>query len=156
MGAKSTYNERDANEICERLSKGEPLRAICKDDHLPALRTVYLWKEMFPEFAAQFVRAREVGGDAIADEVIAILDERPERCDSGGNGGTRVDPGYVQWQKNRAEYRVRLLAKWFPKKYGDRIEIEGNVNISIAERLARARQRKAQADAENDDDDLVG
>jgi hypothetical protein len=49
-----------AAEICERLASGESLRAICRDDHMPKARTVYLWiARDLHGFFQQYVRARE-------------------------------------------------------------------------------------------------
>jgi len=121
MGRHSTYTEEIADEICDRLAEGETLRQICRDERMPAWRTVYDWKEANPEFAARFARAREIGFDAIAEDSLSLLEEKPER--TGTQFGDKVDPGYVAWQKNRAEQRLKLLAKWSPKKYGDKVAL---------------------------------
>jgi len=34
-------------------------------------------------------------------------------------------------QKNRVEARLKLLAKWNPKKYGDKVGVEAGGNISL-------------------------
>ena len=118
-------------EICERLSNGEPLRAICRDEHMPSWRAVYQWMDADEGFAARIAHARDIGADAIAEETIAILDAPPERCET--QFGDKVDAGYVQWQKNRAEQRLKLLAKWSPKKYGDKQTVahEGGVALTV-------------------------
>ncbi len=139
MAQQSTYTEELAAEICTRISEGETLRAICREDHMPAWRTVYDWIRAHPDFATRIAHARELGFDAIAEETIEMVDEAPERC--GTQFGDKVDAGYVQWQKNRVEQRLKLLAKWSPKRYGEKIEIEGKLDIGVAERLARARNR---------------
>jgi transposase-like protein len=139
MGQHSTYTEELAAEIVERISTGETLRAICRDEHMPAWRTVYDWLREHKEFAAAIAHARELGYDAIAEETIEMVDATPERCET--QFGDKVDAGYVQWQKNRVEQRLKLLAKWSPKKYGEKLEIEGKVEIGVTERLSRARNR---------------
>lgn len=118
------------DEICERISEGEPLRVICREEHMPSWKTVYDWVRDDPDFASRIARARELGADAIAEQSIEILDEQPARIYSE-NGGDRVDPGYVAWQKNRAEQRLKLLAKWQPKKYGDKIGLEHSGEIGL-------------------------
>lgn len=136
MAQQSTYTEELADEIVERISKGETLRAICREDHMPSWTTVYRWINERKDFAKRIAHARELGHDAIAEETLDILDEKPERAPDG-----KVDPGYVQWQKNRAYQRMQLLAKWSPKKYGEKLEIEAKVDVNMAERLARGRDR---------------
>ena len=152
MARASTYTPELAAEICERIADGEPLRQICRDEGMPAWRTVYDWIEANTDFAARIARARNLGFDAIAEDTIQLIDEDPERY--GTQFGDKVDPGHVQWQKNRVEQRLKLLAKWSPKKYGDRIEVEHSGDISIAERLARARHRTSTP--EDDGSDLAG
>lgn len=152
MGQASTYTEEIATEIVERLSEGEFLRVICRDEHMPSWRSVYRWIEANKGFAARIAHARILGFDAIAEESARLLDEPPERCDT--QFGDKVDPGYVQWQKNRAEQRLKLLAKWSPKKYGEKLEIEGKLEVGVAERLARARKRTTAP--EDDGSDLAG
>ena len=44
-------------------------------------------------------------------------------------------------RKLQIETRLKLLAKWNPKKWGDKQTIDMTVNESLAERLARAKQR---------------
>lgn len=124
MGRQTTFTQKIAGEICERLSKGEPLAQICRDDGFPAVRTVSDWKKAEPAFAAEFARARDEGFDAIAEECLTIADTDPERVVT--EGGSRIDPGHVQWSKNRIETRLKLLAKWDPKRYGDKLDLSSS------------------------------
>ena len=105
--------------ICEQISDGVPLQQICREPGMPAWRTVYGWMEADEKFAADFARARELGADAIAEDSMRIVDELPERGPDG-----KIDPGSVAHAKLRAEHRLKLLAKWSPKKYGDKITQE--------------------------------
>lgn len=159
-GRPSTFNPEIATEICDRLAGGEPLRAICRDEHMPAWRTVYDWIAKDKDLAARFAQARDIGADAIAEDIIAMVDEAPERTET--QFGSKVDAGYVQWQKNRVEQRLKLLAKWSPKKYGDRTSMEltgaegGPVQVSDTERAAKiaaileaAKRRKAESDVDD-------
>lgn len=82
-----------------------------------------------------------------------MIDEAPARCET--QFGDKVDPGHVQWQKNRVEQRLKLLAKWSPKKYGERIEIDGKLDVGVAERLARARNRTT-SNPDDEGNDLAG
>lgn len=123
MGRQTTYTEEIAEEICRRLANGEFLRVICREEGMPSWRTVYDWKDECPDFAARFARARAIGLDAIAEDSLVILEEKPERVATAF--GDKVDSGYVAWQKNRAEQRLKILAKWDPKRYGEKLAIGG-------------------------------
>lgn len=105
--------------ICEQIADGISLREICRQSGMPAWRTVYDWMGADEEFAAAIARAREMGHDAIAEETMEMVDSSPERGPDG-----KVDPGWVAHTKLRVEQRLKLLAKWSPKKYGDKIQAE--------------------------------
>lgn len=124
MGRQSTFNEKDAAEIVSRLSKGEPLTIICSDDWLPHDNTVRAWAEARPEFAVAIARAREAGFDAIALEALAIADHTAGDTKwVGAEGEERPVPDseWISRSKLRVETRLKLLAKWDPKRYGDKI-----------------------------------
>jgi hypothetical protein len=69
-----------------------------------------------------------------------------------GDGGVRYDSAYVQWQKNRVEQRLKLLAKWNPKRYGDRVTMAGDAenplqvqaDISIFDAMLKNLETKRQ------------
>jgi hypothetical protein len=133
IGRPSKYTPEIAKEMCELLADGVPLREICRKEGFPEWRTVYDWmyrddKEMAAGrgvgLSASIARAREVGQDAIAEQIWLDMNQTPERILSEGGG--RVDSGYVQWQKAKAEIGIKLLAKWNPKRYGDRVTMAGD------------------------------
>jgi hypothetical protein len=68
-----------------------------------------------------------VGADAIAEEALAIIDAEPERVieldDEGKQSRSRIDSAAVTWARNRADMRLKLLAKWNPKKYGEKQDV---------------------------------
>ena len=111
MGRPSKYTPELFAEICERLSKGEPLAQICRDEHMPAERTVRDWKEADAIVSAAIAHAREDGFDAIALEALRIADDKE---------------GEHQRDRLRVDTRLKLLAKWDPKRYGDRVTHQGD------------------------------
>lgn len=131
-----------ADEIIAWISAGKTLREWCRDNEIH-YSTVYLWLEKDEDFAQRFGRAREVGQEVIAEEALAITDEPPERILT--EQGDKVDPGYVAWAKNRAEMRLKLLAKWNPKKWGDKLDLTSKdkqlglaINIDLSKPEASA------------------
>lgn len=73
------------------------------------------------EVSRAISRAREEGEDSIAADVLAIIDQAPERVAT--MHGDCIDTGDVANRKMRAEYRLKLLAKWNPKKWGDKMDV---------------------------------
>ena len=110
MGRQSTFNEKDAAEIVARLSNGEPLTHICADDWLPCDDTVRNWAAANLEFGRAIARAREAGFDKIALDALDIADDKL---------------GDAQRDRLRVETRLKLLAKWDPKRYGDKVAVVG-------------------------------
>jgi len=64
--------------------------------------------------------------DAIAEDTISMVDEYPEKIQ-----GDRIDPGWVQWRRIQIEQRLKLLAKWDPKRYGDKVGLDHSGDISL-------------------------
>jgi hypothetical protein len=126
------YSEELAEEICDRIARGESLYAICKSPGMPTEKAVRLWVETRPRtFAPKYTRAREFGCDSIAEQVIAIGDK-----DFTGPDGW-VDNGAVQAARLQAENRKWFLSKLMPKRYGDKItqEITGEDGGALITRI---------------------
>lgn len=127
MGRRSTYTPELAAAICERLAAGESLRAICEPDDMPAHSTVLRWVNVDKEFADHYARARDVGLDVMADELLDIADEPPGTVFP--SGGT--DNGAVAHQKLRVDTRKWYLSKLAPKRYGDRLNVDAEVKGTL-------------------------
>ncbi len=106
------------DEILDRISKGQTLRSICRDNHMPAASAVMQWEDADPAFAEQYARARSKGLEVLADEIVEISDDHT------------ADPNRSRLQ---IDTRKWLLARLKPKKYGDRIvnELEGQVDLKV-------------------------
>ena len=125
MGRPTKYSTEITAEILTRLTEGESLRSIVKDAHMPPQATVYEWLAAKPDFAERYAYARDQQAETLADEIIALADEKPkEVTDDKGHG--RIDNGWVTWQKNRVDARKWVAAKLKPKKYGDRVTHAGD------------------------------
>lgn len=94
---------------------------VCRDEHMPPESTVREWvTDDRNGFAAQYARARDIGLDAIADEIIEIVDEEPGTTDMGA-----TDSGRVADKRLRFDARRWYLSKLAPKKYGDKLAVGG-------------------------------
>ncbi|WP_410051366.1 terminase small subunit protein [Bradyrhizobium sp. SZCCHNR2032] len=121
MARPSDYSPDIVAMICARMSEGESLRSICRDDSMPDKSTVFRWLAAHAEFRDQYARAREARTDAMAEEILEISDD-------GSNDTYEVDGREVTNQDVIARSRLRvdtrkwLMARMAPKKYGDRLE----------------------------------
>lgn len=121
MARKSSKTPDKVDAICQRLSKGEPLSCICRDEGMPGLRTVYDWMDADESVAARIARAREEGEEAIAADCLSIADDATTDFRMGERGSL-VETDSVQRAKLRIWTRLELLKKWNPKKWGDKVE----------------------------------
>lgn len=112
------FNDDQIDELLDRTEKGEPLAKVCSDARMPKRRTVYEWIECDPEFAARFRAARARGVHALVDQCLEIADEPV------------VDAVKVADKRVRIDTRLRLAGKWLPKEYGERIDVNQNVEVT--------------------------
>lgn len=104
------------DDLCDHLSKGLPMAEWSRRKGNPSLDVVEDWCKADESIARSIAHAREVGGDAIAADALRIADDT--------TGDTLRD-------RLRVETRLKLLAKWHPKRYGDRQQLEHSGGVSI-------------------------
>lgn len=124
-GRPTTYSLDMVSTICERLVEGQSLRAICRDDCMPGLSTVFQWLAAHQEFADMYARAREEQAEALAAEIVEIADEEkyePVEVD-GVLVGVRFDSTAVSRNKLRVDTRKWVAAKLKPRVYGDKVQL---------------------------------
>lgn len=101
-------------KICLRLMGGEALAAICRDAGMPSASAVWDWERTDELTREAIARARAIGEEAIALEATEIIDgKRPV-------AGVPPDPAR---DKARADVRLKLLAKFNPKRWGDSTQL---------------------------------
>lgn len=121
MGRPFPFSQEIADEICERLAKGDSLRKICgadRDDFLPGQNTVFKWLEENDAFAKQYARARELQADAKFDEAWEIA----ETATPDNVQVARLKVDTIKWQ----------TGKLAPKKYGDKVELEHSGELKVS------------------------
>lgn len=117
--------EKIKDQLVSWLAQGKTLREFCRQEGMPHNTAVYDWEKQDEDFAQRIARARVIGHNAIAEESLAIMDTEPLAVfDEDGN--KRYDPGSIAWNKGRAEHRLKLLAKWNPRLYGDKTILAGD------------------------------
>lgn len=122
-GRRSSFRAETTQAILEQISKGIPLSVICKQEGMPHPSTVREWMKTNPEFADEMAIARETGFDAIAMEILAIADDASkDTIDS--KFGSMPNKEWILRAKLKCEMRLKLLAKWDPKRYGEKISAE--------------------------------
>jgi hypothetical protein len=73
---------------------------------------VYDWIDADPSLAARIAYARDLGFEAIAEDILDIADDTPAISE------------HVQRNKMRIDTRLKLLACWSPKRYGNKQTVD--------------------------------
>ena len=136
-GRPSKFTDALASEIIRRLSDGEPLAQICRLKKMPDCSTVWDWEQKYPQFSQGIARARKLGFDCIAADALRIADTPVEglikKQTEKGLEVTRED--MLGHRRLQVETRLKLLAKWDPKRYGEKLEVENSGETKITIRI---------------------
>lgn len=140
IGRPSSYTPKLADAICAALAAGKSLRTVCKQEGMPSTVTVFAWMRKHPEFLSQYARAKEEAADAQVEEMIDIADDGTndwmEAHDKDGSCiGWKLNGEHVQRSKLRIDTRKWIAAKMKPKKYGDRLELSGELTHRTADQM---------------------
>lgn len=140
MGRPSEFTHEIAEEICNRLAKGESLKSICADQEsgwLPGETTVRRWlsggEKWNEDFRRLYARARAEQADHYFDEIIAIADSPNTTVGPDGEPELR-DP---QRDRLRIDARKWVAGKLSPRKYGEKQlhELSGQIQVEAARAL---------------------
>lgn len=105
----------------------------------------YTYVDEHEDAAEQYARAKGAQLEAMADEMVQISDEAlVGTITKETKDGTFQEVGdNVQRAKLMVDTRKWLLSKLAPKKYGERVEIDGKLDLghTLVERLANGRER---------------
>lgn len=106
---------------------------------MPKVTTIWDWQNDQEDVErASFVtesiaRAREAGEEQIALDCLNIADDNGNDMRLLESGVEVVNSDVVQRAKLRIDTRLKLLAKWNPKKWGDKQSVDMNVTTTEVE-----------------------
>ncbi len=133
MARPSTFTDALFVSILDRIADGESLRAICRDDGMPAARTFLRWIRGNPDLQRAYAIATEARADMIFDELFEIADDaRNDWMEKVGRDGQSqgfvVDAENIRRSALRIDARKWTLARMAPKKYGDKLHLGGDAD----------------------------
>ena len=119
---RHSYNAGLADLICERIAvDGLALREICRDAGMPARSTVFLWLRQRPDFRKEYVSAKWLQWQWLADDMIDIADgradDRIEREQPDGKQVRVSDDENFRRRKKQVGALQWRLSKLRPKRY---------------------------------------
>ena len=131
MAYSQEERERICADVIQRLQAGEPLTHICRTPDYPNPSTIWRWAEEDAMFMQDIARARQAGFDVIAEDCLNIADDNSQDIRYTEDKVEVVNSDVIQRAKLRIETRLKLLAKWDPKRYGDKLQTENNSNVNV-------------------------
>jgi hypothetical protein len=153
MSRPSLYSPELVEAICARMGEGEPLAQICRTEGYPHPSTIRDWMAANEQVTLAIARARADGFDAIAVECLRIADtpveafmeeqerrEKPKPADAGDDYVPEFEfvevkrslKDAIEHRRLQIDTRLKLLAKWDPKRYGDRVQVTGDPEHPVA------------------------
>jgi hypothetical protein len=137
-GRPTDYTQELADRICAQLSMGISLRTVCNAEDMPCKTTVFMWMRTKPEFLNQYARAKEESSDALVEDMLDISDNSDGDIEIDEDGAPRVNHENIQRAKLRVDTRKWIASKLKPKKYGEKLELAGDVNLGLSDRMRGA------------------
>lgn len=122
VGRPHGYTEEKALEICELVADGQSINKISKMSGMPTRSTILKWFRDVPEFSIMYARAKEIGFEVLADEIIDLSDATEN-----------IKAEELRRHQLMIDTRKWLLAKLQPRKYGERVtqEVVGDANNPV-------------------------
>lgn len=138
MGRPSVYSQYLADIICGRLTEGDSLRKICRDDDMPCTATIFSWFRVYPDFLGQYTRAVQNRVETHVEEMLEISDDSRNDTQVDDEGNVIVNHDHIQRSRLRVDTRKWIASKLKPRKYGEKIVQEhsgpGGKPIEVAQR----------------------
>jgi hypothetical protein len=127
-GRPTIFTQELADKICLRISEGESLRAICRDEDMPSCSSVFRWllDEDKKSFWEQYEKARNVQAEIMFEELLEIADDGSNdwmEKERDGQTSYFINGEAVSRSRLRVDTRKWFLSKVLPKKFGEKLDI---------------------------------
>lgn len=133
------YSEEQKKEIIEsiflNIEDGISTRKAIVNNNI-STSTFFRWIDNDEELSKQYARACELRAEALLDEMLDIVDDssQDKTIDDLDDEIKIERTNHEAIQRSRLRYDARkwLISKLHPKKYGDKIEVDQNTNMTIS------------------------
>lgn len=112
MAYSADEKQNIVNNICDLITDGDSLRKACEEIGT-SLKVFYQWINDDEIKSNQYAQACQNRADKLAEEILSISDQN------------FTD---VQRDRLRVDSRKWIASKMYPKKYGDRLISDHNIN----------------------------
>ena len=107
QGRPTIFTKELADEILKRISEGESVRSITRNEEMPNASTVHAWVLDNDVFSKHYARAKDIGAETEAEELEEIARTEPD----------------VQRARLIVDTKKWTMSKKLPRKYGDKLDV---------------------------------
>ena len=118
--------------VCARVADCVTLQVIANDAGV-SKGSLIAWLH---GHADQYARAREAQADKLVEDILAIADDGSNDTYTDEEGFERTNHDVIARSRLRVDARKWLAGKMAPKKYGDKLEIEGTMKTLVLKDLS--------------------
>jgi hypothetical protein len=112
------FDQEIANKICAQMTTGMSLTQICQQEDVPNKPEILEWLRDNETFRTHYARAREMMLDLHGVDNIIDL------ADNVGLTAEQINKARLQ-----IDSRKWVMSKLLPKKYGERLEHAGKIDV---------------------------
>lgn len=120
LGRPSKFSDALAEKICNLIEEGYSERQIAAMDGMPSTRTIWQWKENYPEFLRRSARAREASAERFDDERTERAAWLMGQVEHYAGIGLDMPKGIVEGTKVVMQELARSAALRDDSRFGDR------------------------------------
>jgi len=120
------HSDKIVKEICDKIATSSisVVHILQSDKRYPAPSTWFEWLKKYPNCAENYAAARAQQAHYLADEIIAIADNKAgdvSHVDEFGN--PIADHEFIARSRLKVDARKWAAAKLLPKVYGDKVDV---------------------------------
>ena len=139
-GRPTDYSQDLADKICLMIASGKSMRAVCREDSMPCMTTIFRWLREKKEFRQQYDLATEERAEAHVEEMLEIADDGTNDYveqfgDDTSKQAYRVNGEAIQRSRLRVDTRKWAASKMKPKKYGNIVDLNVKSDEHSREKL---------------------
>lgn len=126
QGRHSEYTPEMGDRICNIVATHTMgLKVLCKIyPELPDDSTVYEWRLKHDDFSRNYVKAKQLQAELMAEEIIYISDDCSDDIRYDKDGNEHCNTEFVARSRLRVDSRKWIASKLAPKIYGDKQQVE--------------------------------
>lgn len=122
--AEDDYRRPIMARICTMLIEGFAMKVIAVEEGMPSIPTIYNWMKEFPEFMEDYLAAKAVQAELMADELLKIADDGSNDTYTDEEGEVKTNFDVIARSKLRVDARKFLMEKQAPRRFGQKVSSE--------------------------------